>query len=118
SSERPLIIIGRLEKDEDKVKLLATDITPVDEAKKMEKKLKIKNTHITAPADALDADKLTELKKVLEANPGSVPVYLHLLYPEDRVVVIALSESLKITPAEEVFSKIKDLIDGSSIKVI
>ncbi len=117
SSERPLLIIGRLEKDEDKVKLLATDITPVDEAKKMEKKLKVKNTHISAPAESLDADRLTELKKILEENPGSSPVYLRLVYP-DGDVVLAVSEGMKITPSEETLAKIKDLIDGSAVKVI
>ncbi|MBI5643952.1 MAG: DNA polymerase III subunit alpha [Deltaproteobacteria bacterium] len=119
ASERPLLVMGKLDKEGEDVKIVANDITPIEDASKLEKKIKTKNTHIHAKAANIDAEKLTLLKKILEDNKGSSPVFLHLFFPEDREVVIAVSEDIKINPLGEAeITKIKELIDGADIKIL
>ncbi|MDP2688824.1 MAG: DNA polymerase III subunit alpha, partial [Deltaproteobacteria bacterium] len=114
----PLRIVGRLDKKDDEAKLIANAVSPIDNVSGIEDKLRVRNTHIIAPTEALEGGKFTGLKEIIEANPGSSPVFLHLMYPGDREVVIGLSDKLKISPLEDAFARIKELIDGASIKVI
>ncbi len=114
----PLIIVGRLDKKDDEAKLIANAVSPIDNVSEIEDKLRVRNTHIMAPTEALEGGKFTGLKEIIEANPGSSPVFLHLMYPGDREVVIGLSDKLKISPLEDAFTRIKELIDGAAIKVI
>ncbi|MFQ5735428.1 MAG: DNA polymerase III subunit alpha [Thermodesulfobacteriota bacterium] len=118
SEGHPLLIVGRLDKKDEEAKLIANAISPIDNVAEIEDKLRVRNTHIMAPASALEGGRLTGLKEIIEANPGPSPVFLHLLYPEDREVVISLNERLRISPLDDAFARIKELIDGAAIKVI
>ncbi|MBI5469657.1 MAG: DNA polymerase III subunit alpha [Deltaproteobacteria bacterium] len=117
TADKPVIVIGRLDKEEDDVKMVATDITPLEDAKKIEKKIKPRNTHIMAPTVGLGSEKFSELRKIIEDNPGTSPVFLHLLYPDDREVVIGLN-GLKLAPTEEAISLIRELFGNAEVKVI
>lgn len=117
SSDAPLVITGRLDKEEDEVKLVASDLAPVDDARNL-KKVKSRDTHISIPASELDTAKLGELRDVLKASPGASRVYLHLIYPDDGTVIISLNDGLKISPTEELRARIKELIAGAALKTV
>jgi DNA polymerase-3 subunit alpha len=109
SGERPLLVLGKLDKNENEVKLIATEVVLLDEAGKPGDKIKVKKTHILFEAPALKKEKLLELKAALQSNPGSSPVFLHLLYPDDREVVLSTSDEFRISPAEEMLTRLKGL---------
>ncbi len=118
-SEKPIIVIGRLDREDDeRIKLVAEDISTIDDAKTIEKKIKAKNTHIMAPAGGLDREKLGALKELFASRPGSSPVFLHLLFPDDREVVIGVRNDIRISPVEETFTLIKGLITGADVRVV
>jgi DNA polymerase III subunit alpha len=117
SSDAPLIITGRLDKEEDEVKLVASDLAPVDDAKNL-KKVKSRDTHISVPASELDAAKLGELRDLFKSNPGASQVYLHLIYPDDGTVIISLNDGLKISPTDELRAGLKELIAGATLKTV
>ncbi|MBI5887108.1 MAG: DNA polymerase III subunit alpha [Deltaproteobacteria bacterium] len=127
ASGAPLLVSGRLEKDEEKetVKITATGISLLEEAKASGRKanplrgVKSKGTHITLKTDGLDAEKFFGLKKIMQENAGPSPVFLHLVYPEGRDAVnIAVSDDLRINPAEDTLERIKGFIETAEIKVI
>jgi DNA polymerase-3 subunit alpha len=107
ASETPLIVVGRLDKDGDEVKIVATDIAALDEAEKLLGKLRVKRAHIYLDGPALKEGQLRELKETLRSNPGVSPVFLHLNYPGDREVVISTSEDFRISPAPETLESLK-----------
>ncbi len=115
SSDKALIITGRLDKEEDEIKLVATDLAPIEEAGKL-KKIRARETHILIPFQELDSTKLGELKDILKTSPGASQVFLHLLYPDDGEVIIGVSEGLKVSPSEELLCKIKGIAGGALIK--
>ncbi len=117
SSDSPIIVAGRLDKEEDEVKLVAADLAPIEEAGGL-KKIKARDTHIFINTGGLDAAKLGELKNLLKASPGGSQVYLHLGYPDDGEVIISVNEGLKISLTDELRAGIKDLIAGSTIKTV
>lgn len=118
SGDHALLFSGKLDKEEDEVKLIAFDIIPIEEAGTTEKKLKARNTHIHAPVTGLTSEKLTELKKIIQENPGSSQVILRLIYPDNGSVILSVNEGLKMSPLDAAVAKIKELIDGAEVEIV
>ncbi|MEK7679027.1 MAG: DNA polymerase III subunit alpha, partial [Deltaproteobacteria bacterium] len=87
SSDTPVLVTGRLERDEDEAKLIATEIIGIDDVKKAGKKLRARSAHITVNAPDLSVEKLERLKKIILENPGPSQVILTILYPDGARVV-------------------------------
>jgi DNA polymerase-3 subunit alpha len=118
TSDHALLVSGKLDKEEEAVKLIASDIIPIEEAGTADNKLKARNTHIHAPVEGLTGEKLTELKKILQENPGNSQVILRLVYPDNGSVIIGVNDGLRMSPLEPVVTRIKKLIDGAEIEII
>ncbi|MFQ5441184.1 MAG: DNA polymerase III subunit alpha [Thermodesulfobacteriota bacterium] len=118
SSGRPLFVTGKLDKDGEEVKILASSVALIEDAKSMDKKLPVRNTHIMLDTSGFDSGKLLELKDLLSSNPGRSNVFIHLLYPDTREVVINLPGELKIDAREQTFDKIKGLLGEVEIQVM
>ena len=78
ASDRPLLIIGRLDKEGEDVKIVANDIALLEDAGKMDKKVKTRSMHIHADGASLTAEKLTALSRFRGRQRAS-PVILHVL---------------------------------------
>ncbi|HLC18367.1 MAG TPA: DNA polymerase III subunit alpha [Thermodesulfobacteriota bacterium] len=107
ASETPLLVTGRLDKEAEEVKVVASDIFPLEEAPGAGRRIKAKNTHILLTTVGLDSQGLLELKDVIKESPGRSPVFLHLVYPDNREVVLSLPEELNIDPLERTFERIR-----------
>jgi len=112
SADRPVLIIGAIDKkDTDDVKLVASEAAYLDEMKTNPGRIKVRNTHVTASAEALDEERLTRLKDIIMANPGTSAVLLHVT-GNGREVIIAVDDELKINPVEEAFVRIRETLDA------
>jgi DNA polymerase-3 subunit alpha len=121
-SKVPIVVVGRLDRDSirdedtraetEECKIIATDIMLLSEAKKK----RPKKAHILAPAVHLEPTSLEGLKDVLKAHPGVSQVFLHLLYPEGREVVLSLPGEFKIDPAQKTVDEIKKILAGAEIR--
>lgn len=117
AADKPLLVIGKLDKAEDEVKLIAQDMAAIDEGEHLADKIRPKNVHIHVSTERFDKANLSGLKEILAAKQGFSPVFLHLNYPDGREVVIGFSDDFRITPLEEVFETIRSLADGVEVKV-
>ncbi|MBI2399959.1 MAG: DNA polymerase III subunit alpha, partial [Deltaproteobacteria bacterium] len=118
SGDHALLFSGKLDKEEDEVKLIAFDIIPIEEAGTADKKLKARNTHIHAPVTGLTGEKLAELKKIIQENPGSSQVILQLIYPDNGRVIIGVNDGLRMSPLDAAVTRIKELIDGAEVEIV
>ncbi|MBI5598990.1 MAG: DNA polymerase III subunit alpha [Deltaproteobacteria bacterium] len=124
NSDNPLMVVGRVERtsgaegaasdgvEAEECKLIASEIMLLDDAKKK----RARKTHILAPTGSIGERTLSDLKEILRSRPGSSPVFLHLLYPDSREVVVGLPDELKIDPCAELLGRIKEAIGGTEIK--
>ncbi|MDH4227391.1 MAG: DNA polymerase III subunit alpha [Deltaproteobacteria bacterium] len=128
SSDEPVVVSGKLEKEAaranaanngavdtveaEEYKIIARDIVSIDDAKDR----KPKKTHIKASVAVLNEAALPSLRKVLESRPGKSPVFLHLLYPDSREVIIGLSDEFKINPDDDAVTEIKKTIEGTVVE--
>jgi DNA polymerase-3 subunit alpha len=114
-SDVPLLLAGRVEKDaEDECKIIATAVTRLEDAEKIKNP---KKTHILAPADSIESETFGALKETLRNSPGASPVFLHLVYPDNREVVVELPDEFRIEPTQMVIQKIKELIRGGEVRL-
>ncbi len=116
----PLLVTGRLEREEekkDKYKIIAEKVISLEEARENPKGLKCRDTRITTPAAAINEDVLTSLKSELLRQPGASKVILHLKYEDNRRVIIALPDAIRINPSAEVLEKITSIIPEANAEL-
>ncbi len=98
-----VLIRGKLNLREDIPKILASNITPIDESYRM-------ISAINIDLSGLKENILTALKEKLALSPGSVPVYLHLGSSSVQKTKILVSQDLFVQPRPELFNDIEDLL--------
>ncbi len=104
--DRIVIINGRLDKqDEGNIKVIATDIKRLQDAKNMTKV----PVYIDIEPYVDSIDKLKQLKKVFLTRRGKNRVYLRYNYP-DKVILHELPEELSVNVTEEFFSEINNVL--------
>ncbi len=112
AEDMPIMVKGRLERDEDEVKIIAEEIISLQEARDNPEKFMCRDTHITIKAEGIDEGGLVRLKGLLKKNPGASKVILKLRYENGRRVIIALQDGMKINPSDGLLSEIRDLFTG------
>ena len=124
AGENPILVVGRVERDalaeskegdeSENCKIIAVDIMLLEDAKKR----RSRKTHILAPVDSIKQETFKALKEALLKNPGPSMVFLHLLYPDKREVVLSLPDELSIDPQDEALGRIKELMPGTEIRIV
>jgi DNA polymerase-3 subunit alpha len=91
-ADKPLLIQGQIQKDEQSVKILADTVIPIDKAEETWSA----SVHLNVEISRTDRDILSNLHAILERYPGPCPAFLHLHSPDKTDSIIALPEALKL----------------------
>jgi DNA polymerase-3 subunit alpha len=92
TDDRPILIQGQLQKDENSVKILADTIIPIDKAEETW----TASVHFNLDITRTQRELLVELKEILKSHPGSCRAYIHLLNPDKTETIVALPNSIKL----------------------
>jgi len=92
TDDRPILIQGQLQKDENSIKILADTIIPIDKAEETW----TASVHFNLDITHTQRDVLVKLKEILKSHPGSCRAYIHLLNPDKTETIVALSNSIKL----------------------
>jgi DNA polymerase-3 subunit alpha len=92
TDDRPVLIQGQLQKDENSVKILADTIIPIDEAEETW----TASIHFNLDITRTQRELLVELKEILKNHPGSCRAYIHLRNPDKTETIVALSNAIKL----------------------
>ncbi|HSF30043.1 MAG TPA: DNA polymerase III subunit alpha [Candidatus Tectomicrobia bacterium] len=104
-ADQPVLVRGIIDWGEDNPKIIADRIVPLAEAA-----LRLSpQVHISLQTLGLNRDILGQLKSILQRAPGASPVYLHLLFPDQREVVLLSEERLQVAPSEALVQDIETL---------
>jgi len=102
TDDRPLIVDGRIQKDENAVKVLADQIVPIEQAEETW----TASVHIFLELSRADTACLNELHAIFKQYPGSCEAFLHLKSPENAEVVVALPDTLRLKAGESLKKKV------------
>ena len=112
NSEKPLLINGKVEADENSTKLIAQEVYPLSEARRRWKG----KVSIDLRTVGLEKGMLIDMKKVLSNYPGNSDVHLYFTFPNNRIKVVSVGPKLRIEPSEEAVSEIEALIGEDSVR--
>ncbi len=98
-----VLVQGRLSLREEAPKILAGNITPIDESYRM-------ITAINIDLSGFKENILVSLKDRLAASPGSTPVYLHMDSAQKERLKVLVSRELFVQPRPELFQDIEELL--------
>ncbi len=94
-NERPVLVSGRLDVDEDRVRISADEVLPLDELRER----RAESARLRLSAADLDEDLVARLRQAVEAHRGEVPLYLEVLKPGSFHLVARADPSLRVAPS-------------------
>jgi DNA polymerase-3 subunit alpha len=108
-ADDPIYIKGRLEVGEERMQVIANEITALSEAAKNQKNLVAngksdsngEKVHLYLREAELSADELVRLRDTLLDYPGPATVFLHMLATANDETVIELPEQVRIASSPE-----------------
>ncbi len=116
-SDEPVLIRGTpmVEGDENGtiVKLRAAAVDRLSEVRAA----RTRRVELAIPVYALSNDKLERLKELLVANRGDVPTRLTITDPNVFETVIALPETLKVNPTDELLVRVDQLFGQKVVRL-
>ncbi|MDY6792653.1 MAG: DNA polymerase III subunit alpha [Thermodesulfobacteriota bacterium] len=90
--DNPVIIEGRVQKDEKSVKIIAETIIPVDQAEETW----TASVHLYVEMARANRKLLTDLKTVLQKHPGTCKAFVHMRSDEKAETIIEVDDRLKV----------------------
>ncbi|RLB07681.1 MAG: hypothetical protein DRG50_02090 [Deltaproteobacteria bacterium] len=107
----PVLVKGTLDKGEERVKVKASALLPLDEAKKQ----KVSKVHIRLRTLGLSKEQMLKLREILEENRGDCEALIHLIVPPRSEVIIAPSPELMVDPSEELLRSVEGLLGAKTV---
>jgi DNA polymerase-3 subunit alpha len=108
----PVLVRGKVEADEARCRLLASQIVPLREARQRRAEaLWIRVT--TARVGPAEVDRLRDL---LESCRGECPVYLEVIRPGDFALTLRADPGLRVAPTPELTAAIEGLLGEGTVR--
>ena len=107
-----LLISGKLEVGEEKPKLVAEQIVPLEEAR--ERRAQGVTIHLGAPG--LEETTLRRLRGILERFRGDCPVTLELHHPHSYRVTLRVEPALRLGPNPELTASVEELLGKGAVR--
>ncbi len=92
--DNAILVQGRLQKDEQSIRVIAEDIIPIDKAEEAW----TASIHLHLDVSRTDRETLLNLQDILLRYPGSCRTFLHLRDSQGADTVISVSEQIKLQP--------------------
>jgi len=106
NSEEPLYIKGRLDIGDEGSKIVASEITTVEEAMKTP----FSSVHFMIDTEKSDGETVEALKAMLDRRRGNSPGYIHLQSSNSAETIISLGESSKVEISEDIKKEADELL--------
>ncbi|MDP2861465.1 MAG: DNA polymerase III subunit alpha [Desulfobacterales bacterium] len=111
AGERPVIVQGRIQKDEKLLKVLAETLVPLEKAEEMW----TAEIHFNIDATVSDRKTLLKLKEILMRHPGVTKGFIHLRNPGKTDVVIALPDNMKLKPGIPLTREVNEFLGYGAV---
>jgi DNA polymerase-3 subunit alpha len=109
----PVLIRGVLDNGEERLKIKASSLVPLDEAKQE----KISKVHVRLRTPGLSKEQLLQLREVLEENKGGCETLLHFIVPHRSEVIMELSPQLTVAPSEKMRKSVEGLFGEKTVEL-
>src|SRR5262249_8389005 len=112
ASDDPILVVGKMDIGEERVQIIANDITALNAAAGQLPPLKKKETggrlHVYLRGGSFTADELAQLHEMLRRYPGNAPVSLHVPAADESEAVIE-PDDLRVSSNPELLRMVEQL---------
>ena len=112
--DNAVILQGRVQMDENSVKILADTIVPIDKAEETW----TASIHFHLNINKTEKDLLLRLNDILKKYPGSCYAYIHLFSPEETETIIALPDTMKLKADSSFTRAVNELLGNNAVETI
>ena len=113
--DAPVLICGSLSKRDDQPKIMVREIYPLQEAARHFSQRVIVGLKSD---DRKVFERIQHVHQLAKEFPGTVPLFICLMYPEKKRVLIDTSHSCAIDPSGEFSDRVEQVLGRNSIKII
>jgi DNA polymerase-3 subunit alpha len=112
--DRPVLVQGQVQKDEQSVKILADEVISIEKAEETWSA----SVHFNLEISRTDRETLTNLHAILKRHPGSCPAFIHLRSPDETDSIIALPDELKIKAGDSLTREVHGFLGYHAVETI
>jgi DNA polymerase-3 subunit alpha len=105
-SDEPLLVSGTAEVDDNNVKMVSHEITPIEKVKGKA----VKAIELPLSQGWISRDNLEEVKDVLFRYPGDSSVFFRVPANPDKEILIAAHPRYRVLPCDEMIKEIESII--------
>src|SRR6185503_10781821 len=95
-NDRAVLVSGRVENEQDRARIVAEEVTPLDELR--ERRAQSVQLRLEA-AELDDEDVVARLRKAVESHRGDVALYLEVVRPGGFRMLARAEATLRVTPS-------------------
>ncbi len=111
--EAPVLVAGRVESDESRTRILASELVPIAEARQA----RTESVALRVPVGGLSEDLIGRLKRLLEENKGGCPVYLEVTEPGAFSMTVKAGTPNGINPSRSLVGSLERLLGEGNVRL-
>ncbi len=112
--DNPVLIQGRVQKEEQAVKILADAVVPLDKAEETW----TASIHFNLEVTRTDKRMLEALQGIIQRHPGSCRAFLHLRGLKSTETIIALPDSMKLRPCSSLTREVNGCLGYKAVETV
>jgi len=112
--DRPVLVQGKVQKDEKGVKILADTVIPAEQAEK----LWTAKIRFNIDAERTDQAALSELRDILRRHPGDCQGILRFIMAEAVEASVAMAQNWRLQPGESLTREVNGLLGYSAVETL
>jgi DNA polymerase-3 subunit alpha len=110
-ADAPLIVKGKLDNDESSMKILATDVYPMERAREiLSRTVTVQIDAATAPADLAE-----QMQPIIDRKRGSAEIVFALNFPDRFTAYVRPNPYVKVLPDRELIESIERICGTNTV---
>ena len=111
-NDRSILVTGRLDVDEDRVRITADQIVPLEDLRER----RAEAVQLRLVAAELDDDVVARLREAVAAHRGDVPLYLEVVRPGSFRLVARAEPSLRVAPSRALQEALEAVVGTGAVR--
>jgi DNA polymerase-3 subunit alpha len=110
-ADAAVFVCGTVSLREDKPKVFADHVIPLDEVPKQFTKA----VHIRLPAETAHASVLEKVQAVLRQHKGGCPVFFCFMYPDGKLVFMETHDHFAVAPSDALVQELENILGEDTV---
>lgn len=112
--DNPVVLQGRVQKDEKSVKILVDSLIPIDKAEETW----TTSIHFNLDITRIERETLVKLCDIVNKHPGLCLAYIHLRDPDKTETIIALPDTMKLKAGSALTREVNRFLDYNAVETV